>query len=542
MRGDGGVAADAISRLAWGEARDELTAVARDQLAGSDLERLGTACYLTGRDEEAVSAFDAAYRRHVADGRSDDASRCAFWAAFTLMMRGQMAQAGAWLGRAETEAVQAEGPAAGYLMVPAILGALDGGDAASACALAEQLAEVAARFHDPDLEALATLGHGQALLALGQESPGVAKLDAAMLAVTSGEVGPIVSGIVYCAVIIECMQLFDLGRATEWTGALDRWCAKQPDLVAYRGQCLVHRSQIEQAGGRWTTARSTVDDACRSLADPPHPAYGLACYQRGELCRLAGELDMAADAFRDASRHGYEPMPGLAMLDLARGDVAAAAAGIDRVLTETAQPFQRPGLLAAAVEIHLAGGDLPAARLASEELTAIAALSRSEMLTAMAQNALGATLVAEGSCAEALPHLRAADRVWQQLGTPYEMACSRSWIGRACATLGDHTSAEVALDQARDTFLELGARTDLQRLGLPAPASAAPPSHHGGDLSPRELEVLALVAAGRTNPEIASALHISRHTVGRHLENIFAKLGVANRAAATAFAYEHDLI
>jgi DNA-binding CsgD family transcriptional regulator len=538
MPADGGIAADAIGRRAWGEARAVLSAAAAD-LSADELEWLATASYLTGRDDDAVAAFDEAHQRHLAGGAADEAARCAFWIAFCLMMQGQMAHAGGWLGRAGALIADRACPAAGYLLVPTILRALDEDDAAGARDLATRAGEIGARFGDRDLVAFSTLGEGQALLALGDDQGGLARLDEVMLAVTADEVGPIVSGIVYCAVILECMQLFDLARAAEWTAALDAWCARQHDLVPYRGQCLVHRSQIEQASGDWSLARSLVSDACHLLADPPHPALGLACYQRGELLRLAGDVEGADAAYREASRHGFEPMPGLALLDLARGAPAAAAVGIDRSLREAAQPFQRPGRLAAAVDIHIAVDDLDAARAAADELRAIAAGSRSEVLGAMAEQAVGSALLAAGSADEAIPHLRAAGVVWQRLKMPYEGARAAALLGRACAALGDHTSADVSFDHARDVFRSLGAVHDLGR--LPATPTGGEPST-SNPLSSREREVLALVARGKTNPDIAAALDISRHTVGRHLENIFAKLDVNSRAAATAYAYEHGLV
>ncbi|MGH9179980.1 MAG: LuxR C-terminal-related transcriptional regulator [Acidimicrobiales bacterium] len=396
------------------------------------------------------------------------------------------------------------------------------------------------RFDDADLRALGLLGEGQALIVLGDTETGVARFDEVMVGVTAGEVGPVVSGIVYCAVIIECLRLFDLARASEWTDALGVWCDAQPDLVPYRGQCLVHRSQLQQAAGSWTEAIATAEAACRRLANPPHPALGMAYYQQGELHRLLGELDQAAAAYLEAGRRGHHPMPGLALLDLARGDAAAAAVTIRRALQEAPDALERPALLAAAAEIFRAVGDLAGAREAADELAAVAPLSASPLLGAMAAHAVGSVLVAEGDPGGALRELRAAARAWQTLRMPYEAARTAVTLGLACAALGDRTAATLELDAARMALTELGARPDLERLvGLTG--LLGKPT---GDalLSEREREVLVHLAAGETNREIASALTISQHTVGRHVENIFAKLGVTSRAAATAYAYEHHLV
>jgi DNA-binding CsgD family transcriptional regulator len=307
--------------------------------------------------------------------------------------------------------------------------------------------------------------------------------------------------------------------------------------VEYRGQCLVHRSQLQQAAGDWRTAITTAEEACRHLTDPPHPALGLAHYQEAELHRLVGDLERADTEYRIASRLGHHPMPGLALLELARGDTGAAATTIRRALEEAGNTVERPPLLAAAVDILRAAGDIAGARTAADELTVVASSSSSPLLAAIAAHALGSVLVADGDPVAALTELRAAARAWQSLHMPYEPARTAVLVGLACAALGDRTTAALELDNARTTFAELGARPDLERVA--ALTSATPV---GSGLSEREREVLAHLVAGRTNREIAELLVISQHTVRRHVENIFAKLGVTSRAAATAFAYEHGLV
>lgn len=534
----GAPAAGASAPQNWAEAYRSLSAQPRDALDAGELERLAVAAYLIGDDTAAVAAWDDAHKRYAGVGDLSEAGRCGFWAAFCLMMQGRMAHAGGWLGRVGSLIGDVECPATGYLLIPALLGALDADDADGARQLAERAGEIAGRFADLDLAAFATLGHGQALLALGDEPAGLARLDEVMLSVSSGEVGPVVSGIVYCAVILECMQLLDLARAAEWTAALDGWCRAQPGLVPYRGQCLVHQAQLQQASGDWSAAEATVAEARQRLSEPPHPALGLACYQEGELHRLRGDVAAATAAYQRAAKAGYEPMPGLALLALQKGDAASAAAGIRRALGEAGQPFQRPGLLAAAVDIHLAAGDVPTATAAAEELAAIAATSSSAVLRAMAAHASGATLLASGRTAEAMTQLRAASAVWQRLDLPYDGARTAVLLGQGCAALGDRTSAELEFARAGEAFGSLAAQPELQRVRA---LSGEPPDREGA-LSARELDVLRLVADGRNSREIATTLHISQHTVRRHLENTFAKLGVNSRASAIAYAYEHGLL
>jgi len=536
-------ARDAFARRDWKAALAGLTDAARDgPLDAGDHERMAVCAYLIGDDETTERAWESAHRAALEAGDHATAARCAFWLAMCLMLRGHTARARGWLTRAERE-VEAAGhecATAGYVLVPAFLGALDHGDAATANDLALRVTEIAARVDDADLRAFGTLAHGQALVALGDVAGGTSRFDEVMVSVTADEVGPITSGIVYCAVILECMQLFDLPRASEWTDALSTWCDSQPDLVPYRGQCLVHRSQLQQSTGAWRDAMRSAVAARARLVDPPHPALGFAHYQEAELHRLVGAFDESEAAYREASLHGHDPMPGLALLELARGDATAAAASIRRALLE-AGGTARPAVLSAAVEILRADGDAAGARAAAEELAEIAASHASEVLGAMAAHARGVMLAMDGELPSALASLRAAATAWQSLRMPYESARTAVALGLACAALGDGRSAALELDRARRTFEALGATPDLQRLDALA-AGRPDDTHPDALLSAREREVLAHVAAGETNREIAEALVISQHTVGRHLENIFAKLGVSSRAAATSYAYEHDLL
>jgi DNA-binding NarL/FixJ family response regulator len=542
MRSVTDAARGAFARGAWREACDALSAAAgAGPLPVEDLERLAVAAYLVGQDDVCTQAWEDAHRSALETGDRATAARCAALLSLCLLLKGQVARAGGWLARAEGMLAEADldCAASGYVLIPRLLGALDT-QPPLAADLALRAAEVGQHSADADLRALGVLGHGQALIAMGEVPQGIGRLDEVMVSVTSGEVGPVVAGIVYCAVIIECLRLHDIGRASEWTAALGDWCDAQPDLVPYRGQCLVHRSQLQQIAGRWSEAITTAGAACRYLADPPHPAVGLAYYQQGELHRLRGDLDHAEADYREASRYGHDPVPGVALLELARGAAPAAEVTIGRALQEYGQPLERPALLAAAVEIRRAAGNLDGARAAAEELATVAAGGSSAVLLAMAAHALGTVLAGEGDVVAALAELRTAAAGWRSLGMPYEAAHTAVAVGLARAAMGDGAAAALALGNARDAFAELGARPDLERLDVLM--SLGVPSGHGAGLSAREREVLAGLAAGQTNREIAETLVISQHTVGRHVESIFAKLGVSSRAAATAYAYQHGLL
>lgn len=534
---------DAFRRHIWTEAYEQLALsdAAEPPLQGPDLDRLAQAAYLTGRQDEADAAWERAHRALTDEGAPGPAARCAFWLGLTLALHNHHERAGGWFARAARllETARVEPVERGYLLLPAGLQAMGGGDHRAAEAVFIEAARLADRYDEPDLIALSRLGQGQALIGAGDTVRGRELLDEAMVAVTTGEVSAITAGIVYCAVIIACRDSFDVHRAAEWTAALSRWCDAQPGLKPYQGQCLVHRSEIMQLRGDWTDALAEVQQACAHLAGVPgDPAVGMAHYQRAELLRLRGAFTRAEEAYRQAGRWGHPPQPGLALLRLAQGRADDAVAAVRRVAAEAENdPVRRSRVLAAYAEILLAAGDTAAARQAAEELGTAADALASPYLRAVAAAALGAVLLAEGRSDGAWDQLRAAWSAWQELEAPYEAARVRVLMAEACEALGDHDTAELERDAARAVFEHLGAAPQLSRLARLGTSGGRFP----GGLTPREAEVLRLVAGGATNREIAATLVISEKTVARHLNNMFTKLGVSSRTAATAYAYEHGL-
>jgi DNA-binding NarL/FixJ family response regulator len=533
---------ESFGRRAWGAAWSQLSAADREEeLALEDLERLAVAAFLIGRDEESVDVWARAHHVCIRLGDVARAARCAFWLAFVLLNKGQLARGGGWIHRAQRLLDESERDCVehGYLRYVASLRLAFEGDPAGAGVGFDEAAKIGDRFHDPELGALARVGQGRCLIYLGQIADGMVLLDDAMVAVTAREVSPTAVGDLYCTVIEGCQQVFDVRRAQEWTAALSRWCEAQPELVLYRGQCLVHRAELMLLRGAWSDARTELQRACDRLSRPTsQPVLGAAYYVWAEFHRLRGEFTEAEKAYRQAHQWGRQPEPGLAQLRLGQGRVDEAVAAMRRVLNEAEDAVTRSRLLAPYVEIMLAGGDVAAARAAVDELSTLASEWKMPLLRAVSLHATGAILLAEGDTRAALTALRRAVADWHELEAPYEAARAQVLIGLACRSSGDEGSAQMELDAARSTFRHLDAEPDLASVEALSPSTA---HRVAGGLTPREVEVLALVATGKTNRAIAAELFISEKTVAAHVSSVFTKLGLSSRSAATAYAYAHDL-
>jgi DNA-binding CsgD family transcriptional regulator len=531
-------ARDAARRESWTEAYEELRALDPAGMGPRDLETLADAAWWLSRSEESVAARQRAYAAYVAAGDDPRAAWCAGRLCIEHFFRGEPAVAAGWLMRAQRLLRdQPERVQHGY--VAAIESTVAGarGEAGEAVACAERATEIGLRFGDPDLVAMGIHLHGMALVDAGRVAEGMALLDEAMASVVAGELGTFFTGIVYCNVIATCLEVSDVGRLGEWNEAARQWCELLPPDAPFPTICRVNRAEAALLRGAWPEAEAEAARATREVRFNPRVA-ARAFYETGEIRRRIGDLAGAEEAFAHAHELSLQPQPGLALLRLAQGKPEAALRALRAAVAD--EPPGRPHrarLLAAQVEVAVAAGDLDAAGRASRELDEIAGRLGTPALAAAAATAGGALRLAEGDLPAALECLRAAGTTWQELRLPYETAQARMLYGTALRRAGSEEDALLELRAALAGFERLGAAGDAAR------AAALLGGRDGlpGGLTAREAEVLRLVAAGRTNREVAAALVISEHTVARHVQNIFAKLGVSSRSAATAFAFEHGL-
>lgn len=513
------------------------------QTEPEDIRRLATTAYLIGKVSESIEIWARAHHEYLENDKKRQAANCAFWLGIILFNQGEKAQGSGWMARAARliSDLPQKCVEEGFLLIPKALQHLGEGKPERAYHYFNKAGEIGEQFDNQDLITLSRLGQGQALIHQKNINKGTTLLDEAMIAVISEEISPIVAGLVYCAVIETCQKIYDLQRAQEWTAALSHWCDSQPDLVPYRGQCLVRRAEIMQLHGEWVEAMDEVHQACTLLSESTgEPAAGEAFYLQAEFHRLQGHFTKAEEDYRHASKWGRKPQPGLALLRMAQGEADAAEAAIRQAEEEQKNPMARSKILPAYIDIMLAVDDVKAAQAGAADLSEIAEEFQAPFLQAMAVRAEGNIILKKGEPQKALDKLLDGWSALKRIGASYESAKTRMFIGLAYQKLGDKDSAEIELEAARGTFQQLGATYDLSQMDSFISYTSSDDYTHG--LTSRELQVLRLLATGKTNREIGTELYISERTVDRHVSNILAKLNVPSRAAATAYAYEHDMI
>ena len=508
-----------------------------------DLERQAVDAYLRGADDATEALWTEAHNESLQSGDTIRAGRCIYWLVLDLFNRREWARGNGWLARGLhlLEPV-GESPSLGLLHVLATRNHLRLGEVDAAAQAADRAIELARQFNDADLNVFSRMSLALVHARRGKAQDAAALFDEIMVGVTVDKVSPIAVGVVYCAVIEACRALFDFSRAREWTAELDRWVSARPTIVAFRGKCLVHRSEILRQSGAWSEALTEAERACAWSGTHEnsfkYPA-GAAFYELGEIHRLRGNPEEATAAYRSASEHGHVPEPGLTLLQFAEGKRDVAAASVRRLLGERQATLARAEVLLAAAEVLTAVDDLTTARSAADELARMSEQVAAPAVRAYAANANGAVLLADNELPAALRRLRESWTLWQELELPYQAARVRVLIAQACQQLGDSVAAAFEFDAARQFFQRVSAQPDLARVAELREPKRATVSHV---LSARELEVIGLVAKGRTNREIARQLSISERTVDRHVSNILLKLNLPTRSAATAYAFQNDLI
>ncbi len=512
-------------------------------LEPEELETLALAAYLTGRDTEGFQNLEEAHQGYLERDKTEQAVRSAYWLGLMLLNAGQRARGGGWITRCESLLKEAGEPRCaerGLLMIPKGLGALSAGKSGRAQELFEQATGIGKDFRDPDLIALGRLGQGQARIQGGDVAGGIKLLDETMVALDTGKVFPFVMGLVYCAVIETCRKVWDLRRAQEWTTALNRWCKAHPDIIPFRGQCLVRRAEILQFYGDWSEALQEASDASTLLSRPPgEPAAGEAFYRQAELLRLQGELDAAEVCYHETAKWGRTPQPGLALLRLDQGQDEAAASSIRNSLQETNNSLQRAALLPEFVRIMIAVLQTGEARQATTELSGLANDLDAPYIHACSLHCQGALFLAEGESRLALEPLHKAFTIWNTLYLPYESAQTRVLKGLVYRELKDKDNSDAEWAAAYWIFQQLGAAPDMERVNRLLTRGQ---QYETYGLTLRERQILQQVATGKTNKIIAGDLFISERTVDRHVSNIFNKLGVASRVAATSFAIRNKIL
>lgn len=532
-------AREAYERREWVAAYQALSSLDDTELAAADFAALATSAYLLGHHNDCVQALQRAYQANTRAGDRLAAVRAAFWLGLVLSMGGEPAVGGGWVSRAERLLGDDEDVVEhGYLLLHRMFGHIGAREFDAARAVAASITDYGRRFHDPDLLAQGINAEGRLLTAAGRVPEGLRLLDEAMVGVVAGELTPIFAGMIYCSMIEACQWVGDLGRAAEWTHALSRWCESQPGLVAFTGQCAVHRGQLMRLHGAFREALVELDLAVvRYGQTGGTPATALAQQERGDVLRLLGDYAAAEQAYGEAVQHGNEAQPGRALLWLAQGRTADAAAAVRRLVTGPGIAIERNRILPGAVEVMVAADEIDQAAAMADELAAIAASFGCVALRGAAGFAAGQVALARGDDQAVLASVGPATEAWTSLAAAYEVARCRVLAGRALRRLGDEQSALAELSAARNVFTALGTvPAEGEVAGLLADARGP------GGLSDREVQVLRLVALGRSNAQIASELVLSEKTVARHLSNIFAKLDVGSRTAAAAFAFQHHLL
>lgn len=502
------------------------------ELDTDDVSAFGMVAWRLGYGRESIRLSEEAFNRLIAENQPQKAAMKAAEVALQWLNGGDWTITRVWLNRARRLIEQSpDDQALAYLLYVDSQLSIREGRYDDGSLRAEELQEFVSRIDSPGLNALCSAANGLAKLPFARTSEGFAELDEAMMPVLAGQVPVDWAGDIYCGVIYECHRLGDLSRMKTWTTAMDKW-REGPEVATswYGTTCEIHKWQLLSATDDYRALEERLTNALGGIEDFHAPTAGEGHYELGDLRRRRGDVDGARAAFARAREIGFDPQPGEALLRCQLGE--AAAAGNDlRMQMDAEDEVGRIRLMPAAVEIALARDSIDEAHQYCSELEQSAEKYDSPGFRAWALHARGAVLVRQGRPAEALSVLHDALRRYRSSQRRYEMAQVYEWMEQAHRATGDTTSAASDAANAESIYQQLGARPIR-------PHNRAAP----GGLTSREVEVLARIAAGASNRDVAKQLFISDKTVGRHLANIFVKLGVSSRTAAAAWAHENGVL
>ncbi len=458
---------EAAARGAWREAYDTLKP-AQSELNGDDLEMLAESAWWLGNLDEAIGLRERAHAGFLKRGEKLRAAQIALVLSGDFFGKADLAVSQGWFAKAERLLEgEPESLEHGYLALFQGMNSL-ATDLDLAIEKAEMAHEIATRFESPDLQALALVTKGRALVLRGDATEGLALLDEATASAVSGELRPLSTGWVYCVTITSCNGVGDYRRASEWTTAAKRWCDGM-DVKGFPGACRVHHATVKRLQGDWAGAEEQAVQACEELQGFDAWTTAAGFYEIGEIRRRRGDFAAAEEAYQKAKEWGRSPQPGLALLRLAQGKVDAAVSAITRAMEVEGDPISVIRRLPAQIEISLAAGDLKTAREAATQLDELTEMfrvgeGRTPAFEASVCLAWGEIRLAEGDAAAAVKKLESAVEIWREVGIPYETAEAQTHLGLALRKVGDEDAAVEELTAARSTFQRLGAVLDAQRV------------------------------------------------------------------------------
>lgn len=464
----------------WGEAHSKLLPLLDDPDAEPEhLEMLAEASWWIGETDDALAAGEQAAAAYIAQGRNAEAARAAVQVAELYGWRLQSSLASGWSRRAASllEGLE-ETPALGHLRRLESVHA-SGSDEGLRLALelAIEVQGIGDRTGDRDLEMLGLHDRGRYTVSLGEAELGMAMMEEALVSAVARELSPRVTGRIFCNTIEVSASTADYKRATEWSDQTMRWCETVGGGGGYPGACRVRRSEFMRLRGAWPAAEVEANRAAIELADI-RPYQARAFYELGMIRLNTGDLDGAEDAFTRAHSLGLSPMPGLALLKLARQETSEAWSMIRAALTATDAYLERAQLIPAAIEIALAAEEVDAVRDFAGELAEIAHRYRSDLLGTFALQGEGRIAAHEGRFEDSIAPLRMVVEQLVAWGVPYEAARARCDLGMVLIEQGSEALGWLEINEAKAEFTRLGAVVDLGRISRLLEGEDRPPALH----------------------------------------------------------------